>query len=100
MTDEVLDKRLTSKLPVVHQRTNGNLPKVPVVYCGDACGDLEPSKYNIKEMNRARTEQRNVNNFSLHAYFMYFNQLEHKKRHNGNYLAEEGNCGISVPGTV
>lgn len=51
MTDEVLDKGLISKLPVVPQRINGNLPKVPAVHCGDACGDLEPSTYNIKEMN-------------------------------------------------
>lgn len=79
MTDEVLDNGLTSKLPVVPQRANGNLPKVPTVYCGDTRGDLKLSTYNIKEMNRARTEQRVVNNFSLHVYFMYVNQLEHKK---------------------
>lgn len=100
MTGEVLNNGLASKLPVVPQRTNGNLPKVPTVYCGDARGDLEPSKYNIKEMNRTRTEQRDINNFSLHVYFMYVNQLEHKIKHDGTYLAEEGNGGITVPGTV
>lgn len=79
MTDEVLDNGLMSKMPVVHQRTNGNLHKVPVVYYGEGCGDWEPSKYSIKEMDRARTEQSDVNHFSSYVYFRYFNQLEHKK---------------------
>lgn len=37
-------------------------------------------------MNRARTEQRHVNNFSLHVYFMYVKELEHKKDMMGTTL--------------
>lgn len=37
-------------------------------------------------MSRATTEQSDVNNFILHVYLMYANQLEHKKRQNGTVL--------------
>lgn len=51
-------------------------------------------------MSRARTEQSDVNNFILHVYLMYANQLEHKKKAQRNCLAEEGNCGITVPARI
>lgn len=57
MTDELLGNGLMSKMPVVHQRTNGNLHKVPAVYNEEGCGGREPAKYSIKETDRARTEQ-------------------------------------------
>lgn len=79
MTDELLDNALMSKMPVVHQRTNGNLHKVPALYYGEGCGDGGPSIYSIKETDRARTEQSDVNHFSSYVYFMYVNQLERKK---------------------
>lgn len=79
VTDEFLGNGLMSKMPVVHQRTNGNLHKIPAVYYGEGCGHWEPSEYNVKETDRARTEQSDVNNFSSYVYFMYVNQLEHKK---------------------
>lgn len=37
-------------------------------------------------MSRARTEHSDVNNFILHVYLMYANQLEHKKRQNRTVL--------------
>lgn len=33
----------------------------------------------FKETDRTRTEQSDVNHFSSYVYFMFVNQLEHKK---------------------
>jgi len=79
VTDELLDNGLMSKMPVVRQRPNGNLHKVSAVFCGEGCGDWELFKYSIRETDRARTDQSDVNIFSSYMYFKYVSPLEHKK---------------------